>query len=362
MSALPAHWATRYGLGREPSSELSIQELRRRQKARALAVAVAAPQAPSPAEPAGLVKLLNKSDRATAASPQGGAAAALAESSEILEFSSHEARMRRMSTSVRASCRIHAAAARSENVAALGAAELPAMFTLTHRPGQKPDPRDVTRFVDCVRKWVLRKFGQGHLRYVWVAELQADRALKGDEGAVHYHVCCWLPAELHRKVRHGWKPSSVLPKPDTKRWWTKGKTERDWVQKSVTSYLSKYLSKGEASGFPKGLRIHGAGGFNADQRASRSYLCLPAWLAKQVMPADRCVRLPAGVWTYPDGRREFGGGWVSRRTGECFRSPWVLLSFGTKVRIAKRFSSEVDVAKWETKATAPEHQATAMAA
>ncbi|HEY0975561.1 MAG TPA: hypothetical protein VGE57_13800 [Solimonas sp.] len=247
-----------------------------------------------------------------------------------------------MSQSVRASARVHRGAAK----------ELPAaMFTLTHRVGEKPEPGDVTKFVDCLRKWALRKFKVRRLRYVWVAELQEDRAAKGDAGAVHYHVAVWLPAELKRigrakadKLRHRYAritDACSLPKPDAKGWWKKGSTERAWVRKSVNAYLAKYLSKGAYGAMPKGLRIHGAGGFEAVQRDARAFLCLPMWLKKQVGPADRCTRLPAGVWVYPDGRREPGGGWVSRLTGECFRSPWRLISFGRMVRIVRVQQCEV---------------------
>lgn len=327
MKPLPAHWATHYGLGtlpRAPALPEPLSVRRARQKAQALSCAFSGASAGGAvavegAQPPGLVKTsTSQTDRAP-------------DLEGVIEFTAHEGRMRRMSRSVKTASKVHKSSAQDAPAA---------MFTLTHRPGEKPEPKDVTRFIDCLRKWVLRKWGQKTLRYVWVAELQEDRAARGDAGAVHYHVAVWLPPALKRQAnrRPHLRDSHVLPKPDRKGWWKKGSTERDWVRKSVTAYLAKYLSKGGESGYPKGLRVHGAGGFAAPERVTRSYLCLPTWLKEQVGPDDRCVRLPAGEWVYPDGRREPGGGWVSRKTGECYRSPWVLLSFGRIVRIVKRVS------------------------
>lgn len=334
---LPSHWASVEGLGGRPSFPVSSEPVsvrRARQKAAAAAIYEAGRGRTESAcfqtaQPSGLVGFSTSQTEP----PAGGVVAG-----EVVEFSQSEARIRKLGVAVREVARIHAAAARAGNAFAPAARELPAMFTLTHRPGQVPAPGDVTRFVDCVRKWCLRRFGWKVLRYVWVAELQAERAARGDKGAVHYHVVIWLPPELmataqRRRLKH---LAAVLPKPDVKGWWKKGITERDWVRKNVGAYLSKYLSKGsESLAMPKGLRTYGQGGLDAEERSQRTWACAPTWLQMQTKSADRIARLPAGFWVYPDGRREPGGGWFSRATGECFRSPWRLLSFGRIVRIVR---------------------------
>lgn len=333
MNPLPAHWASRDGL-LAPKGSVGggatgkrIVEPRSVVTARQKASALSSPYDPASfsanavdvlgAQRPGLVKT-STSQTDQAPKLEG-----------VIEFTAHEGRMRRMARSVKSASRVHKESAGDQPAA---------MFTLTHRPGEKPEPKDVTRFVDCLRKWCMRKWGQKTLRYVWVAELQAERAAKGDAGAVHYHVAVWLPPALKRQAnkRPHLRDSHVLPKPDRKGWWKKGSTERDWVRKSVTAYLAKYLSKGGEVGYPKALRVHGAGGFSKPERLHRSHLCLPQWLREQVGPDDRCVRLPAGEWVRSDGHVEPGGGWISRKTGECYRSPWVLLSVGRIVRIVKR--------------------------
>lgn len=244
----------------------------------------------------------------------------------ILEFSRSEAKLRRMKRSVRQACDAHVAA--TENAPAV-------MFTFTHRRGETPEPRDVTKVVHNLRNWCLRKLGMKSFRYVWVAELQGDRARMGDAGAVHYHVAVWVTPELKRKAaqlasrNHRFRESGVLPKPDKKRWWTKGSTERDWVRTSIKAYLSKYLSKGEDAGdFPRGLRIAGAGGFDASQRPVRSHWMLPRWMREQCTPGDRAKRATGGGFETIDGRR--------------FASPWYVLTSGRVVRMLKRVPENMD--------------------
>lgn len=325
MNPLPAAWATPHGWT-PPRAGKDLRPLSARradQKAQALRVAAEGAKAPAVSgEAAGLVKKgtsqtepLPPTAREVAREQYDATLAALDQ--DVVVIDPTEARLRRMSRTVKFAAKVHAEST-----------DLPsAMFTLTHRPGQTPEARDVARFIDCLKKWVLRKFGQRHLRYVWVAETQSGRAAKGDKGSVHYHVAVWLPPELKRRgeamaARNSkLKASGVLPKPDKKGWWKKGSTERDWVRKSVRSYLSKYLSKGDAGAFPRGLRIHGAGGFNALETIKRRHHALPSWLRKEVTPEERWGRIQ--------------GGWMSKETGEKCGSPWRCILQGACIKLVR---------------------------
>lgn len=163
------------------------------------------------------------------------------------------------------------------------------MVTLTYRGVEDWRPHHISDFLRCVRKWLKRK---GHsLRYTWVAELQ-------QRGAVHYHVLVWLPRGLS------------MPKPDKRGWWKHGMSERDWARNPV-GYMVKYVTKlsGRAD-FPKGLRLHGSGGFSKGfERDARHWQSLPGWLREQVGVGERILR-PAG------------GGFVVQSTGQLVPSPW----------------------------------------
>jgi len=205
----------------------------------------------------------------------------------------------------------------------------PAMFTFTARAGQAVEAND---FRDCLqnfRNWAHRKLGIRNLPYVWCAEMQENRARNGAplRECVHYHLLVWLPPELKRKANRlearGLRASGALPKPDLKGWWNLGSTERDWVRKNAVAYISKYLSKGTEIPFPKGIRLHGAGGFHAGHKQERHISSLPGWLRKQVEPTARCARAE-------------GGGWVHRGTGEHFQSPWLAIFMGTFIRLVQR--------------------------
>lgn len=231
-------------------------------------------------------------------------------------------RLHRMVRAVRHTCKAHAAAAGSDEAAA--------MFTFTCRPGRSPEPRSIINAVECIKKWASRKLGHSVTRYVWVAELQSNRARSGDRGAVHYHLVVWLPASLKRagefkaQRNHRWKSSMVLPKPDKKGWWKLGSTERDWVRTSAASYMGKYISKGsdgDGYQFPTGLRSHGAGGFSTEQRTVKSHWMLPRWMREQCAPADRA-------------KRAKGGGFETL-SGERFASPYFVLWSGRTIAIVK---------------------------
>lgn len=329
MTALPAHWAAHDGITDDARRAFRARaqrvlgqpthQTRSEQKNAAQNVISEARSAGAFAVDAGAAGIgLVKHSTSQTERLLGEALAELQGGEGFFEMSQHEARLARMARGVRSACKVHAFSASDWPAAA---------FTLTHEKGEAPKQKDISHFIDCLKKWALRSFNVKSLRYVWVAELQEDRARRGDFGAVHYHVCVWLPPELKRRANS--KPwlrgdgAWVLPKPDKKGWWKKGSTERQWVRKSVRSYFAKYMSKGgDGTWFPKGLRLHGAGGFNKPEREVRSHDILPKWLKEQVHPHDRCVRAK-------------GGGWVSRLTAERFASPYFVLATGRVIRIVR---------------------------
>ena len=155
-------------------------------------------------------------------------------------------------------------------------------------------------YLDCLRLWAKRR---GFVvPYVWVAELQL-------RGAVHYHVVVWVPRRLQ------------LPKGDKQGWWRHGMTQRVRARKPV-GYLLKYASKGTdgPQRFPRGLRLHGAGGLTAQGRAIRHWLCLPGWLVRRAGHFQRVLRLPGGVW-------------LLEETGEVLRSPWEFVRFDAEAGV-----------------------------
>ena len=157
-----------------------------------------------------------------------------------------------------------------------------AMVTATYRDVGGWRGRHINELLRSMRQWLARR---GHpLRYVWVAELQR-------RGAVHYHVVVWLPRGL------------TMAKPDKQGWWTHGTTRIEWARKPV-GYLVKYASKGDEVQFPKGLRIHGRGGLDEDQRRRVSWWLLPRYVREYFSELGTRVI------------RAIGGGWVDRDTGE----------------------------------------------
>lgn len=191
------------------------------------------------------------------------------------------------------------ASARAVQEVALAGARgcVPWLVTLTYRDVDGWGARHVSGYLDCVRKWARR---QGfEIPYVWVAELQK-------RGAVHYHVVAWVPRRF------------ALPKGDKCGWWRYGMTQRVRARKPV-GYLLKYASKGDDASvkFPRGLRLHGAGGLTAAGRAVRHWLSLPSWLVRHAQHFQRVVRLPGGVW-------------LLEETGELVRSPWEFVRFDAR--------------------------------
>lgn len=207
--------------------------------------------------------------------------------SELIKVNAASARLHRMKRGVVTASRLH-----SEVVPK---SYKPAMVTLTYRPGREWRGSDVRDYLRRVRQFCKEK---GFVfRYVWVAELQK-------RGAVHYHVLVWLPGGVK------------LPKADLSGWWAWGLSRMEWA-KAPIRYLIKYSSKlaGKGAALPRGLRLHGAGGLDGPGRGVRRWWCAPAFVRK--------------VWTEETAVRRASGegvsfsGWVSERTGELIRSPWV---------------------------------------
>lgn len=164
-----------------------------------------------------------------------------------------------------------------------------ALLTLTYRDVDGWQSNHVTTLLTHIRKWCLRRGCRPG--YVWTSELQK-------RGAVHYHVVLWLPKGM------------TLPKPDRQGWWPHGMTNLTWARRPV-GYLVKYASKGDdIQQFPKGLRLHGRGGLEQDQRRLVSWWLLPRYVREQFPVVG------------PRITRAAGGGWVNHATGEWIE-PWI---------------------------------------
>jgi hypothetical protein len=183
-----------------------------------------------------------------------------------------------------------------------------AFITLTYADVDLWAVYQITRCLDAMKKWAKRRGFK--LPYVWVAELGESN------GRLHYHICVWLPK------------GNTMPKPDKRGWWPHGWTKIEWArnQRSASAYLAKYMSKGadgDAS-FPSGCRIRGAGGLTVSERLR------VAW--------GRCPSYVRERW--PDWRdeprRRFGGGWMSRVTGEWIGAAFMWVGFLTDGRCVIR--------------------------
>jgi len=166
-----------------------------------------------------------------------------------------------------------------------------AMLTLTYRPETPWNSRHVTHLIRAIREYLRRRGFK--FRYAWV--LETTKA-----GKPHYHLLLWLPRGL------------TLPKPDKRGWWPHGHTRIEWARNAL-GYLAKYASKGFEHGLPRGARLYGCGGLSLRSRLEKTWWLAPSWVREQLSIEDRPARAP-------------GGGWISRRTGEWFPSPWRLVA------------------------------------
>lgn len=206
-----------------------------------------------------------------------------------------QARLNRMRSSVRTACRLI-----QSELSVVESLEhvryVCRMVTLTYRPGEEWEGGHVTDCVKCYQRWAEKEGFK--LRYVWVAEIQANRyangALLGE--CVHYHLLIWSPIELD------------FPKADKAGFWTHGMTQVVVARKPV-KYITKYATKGHDVFFPKGLRTHGSGGLNAKSRCERTWWYLPRWVRVLFQQSDMPQRRP-------------GGGFILRATGRVVESIW----------------------------------------
>lgn len=165
-----------------------------------------------------------------------------------------------------------------------------AMVTLTYAPGHTWNGRHVSAFLHAARQW-HKRIGK-RMHYVWTAEMQ-------ERGVIHYHVIFWLPS--------GYR----LPKPDQRGWWPHGSTRIDPARTGV-GYIAKYASKGaEGPAFPRGVRIHGAGGLDHDGKRQARFWRAPSEAREYFGPA-------ADI-------RPITGGRVCSLTGLFWKSPWRLI-------------------------------------
>jgi hypothetical protein len=157
------------------------------------------------------------------------------------------------------------------------------LLTLTYREIAGWRPKHISTLTNHLRTWAARRGFP--LAYLWTSELQK-------RGAVHYHLVLWLPKGVS------------LPKPDKQGWWPHGMTNIAWARKPV-GYLAKYASKGDSvTEFPRGLRLHGRGGLNLEQRRFVSWWLLPRYVREHFSTVGTVVR------------RAFGGGWYEPSTME----------------------------------------------
>lgn len=194
------------------------------------------------------------------------------------------------------------------------------LLTCTYAPGSHWDGKHITRCLNAARQWAKRR--NFRLRYVWVAELQGTPGKLPDSESVqafidsgepaavkrcvvHYHIVMWIPRRL------------LLPALDVVGWWPHGMTNLRRVKhggaEGVCRYIAKYASKcgaTEAMHYPKGARINGDGGLNADARQELRYWQSPYWVRDELGASA-------------DIRRTVGG-WVNKNTGHMIVSPWIV--------------------------------------
>jgi len=219
----------------------------------------------------------------------------------VVTLDTHAGRLSKMRRAVLTSCRLLDSDSRAG-----GGRYYSAFLTLTFRNSEEYSPECISDFIRHVRQWYSRRGVP--FRYVWTAELTK-------RGCLHYHAVCWLPSGL------------TLPKPDKRGWWPWGMSRIERAR-HAGAYIAKYVSKGggEKGAYPKGARIHGAGGLSAFAADERRWWLCPSWVRDECSVADRPFRA-------------IGGGFVLRATGLLLDSPWVVVGMANGfVRLARRLT------------------------
>ena len=204
------------------------------------------------------------------------------------------------------------------------------MLTLTYA-GTNRDWRahHISDFLQGLRTWHYSRTGSRKVRYAWVAELQ-------QRGVIHYHVIVWLEHGLTPpKPDSAWKKQGVFQPP----MWRHGMSNRLRATAPV-AYLMKYASKIEqknVGSFPRGARIHGAGGLDQSGRCIRRWVLWPSYVQGNAQVGERYRPAP-------------GGGYVNADTGEHLQSEWMPTGGGfsrfVRVRITPRRIDPVGPFSW----------------
>ena len=185
-----------------------------------------------------------------------------------------------------------------------------AMITLTYRPGVEWEPGHVKTLLDHYRKWFKRR---GFVfRAVWKLETTAA-------GIPHYHIVTWIPAGKENRP----------PLPDKQGWWPHGQTQAVFAYSPV-GYIAKYAAKEAQSRLPKGARIWGYCGLDAQGKFEVARALAPRWLKKIVPPSAQLRR----VTIHLQELRKRGqtavvklAGFLDLVTGFRYASPWLAEKF-----------------------------------
>lgn len=193
----------------------------------------------------------------------------------------------------------------------------PCMVTLTYADGSDWSPKDISQFLDNVRKYFRRKFKHYAFQYAWTAELQK-------RGAIHYHIVLWLPFQRHKALH--------IPKPDEQGWWYKGSSNIG-IAKNAVAYIAKYASKGHmddrGNSFPKGTRLYAVGGLNDTSKRESRWWKMPLYIRQSF---ERLGHTPTGT-----DLRRIVGGFFNRDTGEFLESEFLFCGMqnGSPIMIKK---------------------------
>lgn len=169
----------------------------------------------------------------------------------------------------------------------LRATHWPAFITLTYAEQWLFQPRQISDFMQHLRKFIKRHdYHNRPVRYVWVAEMQK-------RGVVHYHIVVWVPRTIRK-----------LPKPDCQGWWPWGMSNIQHAH-SPAGYLAKYLGK-SLTGLPPNIRRYAV---QCAQITSMRWYRYPAWLRSLLSIGETAKYVP-------------GKGWFVR--GVYVPSPWLV--------------------------------------